>query len=57
MYKRLMRSFMRVEFAFPSYLGLGIIYKIILPCIHVWRAPVYAWNSHPLPTWGQELFK
>ena len=35
MYIRLTRSRVRVERASPAYLGLGIIYIIILPCICV----------------------
>ena len=34
MYRRLTRSRIRVELAFPAYLGLGIIYIHILPCIN-----------------------
>ena len=35
MYTRLTCSRICVELAFPAYLWLGIIYKIILPSIHV----------------------
>ena len=41
----------------PAYLGLRIIYIMSLLCINTSRAPVYAWNSHPAPIWGMELFK
>ena len=33
MYKCLTRSRIRVELAFPAYLGLGIIYIITLPIL------------------------
>ena len=52
MYKRLTRTRIRVERASHAYSGLGIIWIIILPCINAWRAPVYAWNSQPPPSWG-----
>ena len=35
-----------VDLASPANLGLGIL----LPT-NVCRAPEYAWNSHPPPTW------
>ena len=54
--KRLKRSRMRVELAISAHLGLEIIYIIIFLRINIWRAPVYAWNSHPPSTWGKELF-
>ena len=57
MYKRLTRSRISVEPAAPAYLELEIIKKIILSCVHVWRAAVYACNWHPPPIWGEELFK
>ena len=57
MYKRLTRSRIHAELASPAYLGLGIIYRIILPCINVWRAPEFTRISHPPPTCGWELFK
>ena len=34
MYKRLTHSRIRVELVFSAYLWLGIIEKIILPCIY-----------------------
>ena len=39
MYKRLTRYRIRVKFASPSYLGLGIILIIILPTIYVCHTP------------------
>ena len=50
-YKRLTSSRIRVELASPTNLGLRIISRITSP-INILRAPVYACNSHPLPTWG-----
>ena len=47
MYKRLTESQTWLELASPPYMGLGIIMPI-----YVCRAPVYTWNSHPLPTWA-----
>ena len=57
MYPRLTHSLMREDLASSAYLGLEIIWMIILPCRNVWRAPGYTWNSHPSLTWGYELFK
>ena len=48
MYERLTRSRIRLEISSPAYLGLGIIKIIILPTIHVWRTPVFAYNSRLL---------
>ena len=39
-YKRLTRSRIRLELAFPAYLVLGIIKIIISPCI-------YTFDAHP----------
>ena len=47
MYKHLARSHIHADLASPMYLGLEIIKIIILPCVDTFRAPVYAWNSHP----------
>ena len=52
MHKGLTRTCIHVEVASPAYLELDIIYIIILSCINVWHAPVYAWNSHLPPTWS-----
>ena len=49
-YKRLTRFRLRTKLASPAYFGLGIIEIIILPCMHVCRAPVYARSSHRPPT-------
>ena len=38
MYKRLTSNRIRVELASPTYLGLSIIEKIILPCINVLKS-------------------
>ena len=52
MYKHLTRSRVHVELESFAYLGIGIIKIIILLCILVWRARIYAYISHPPPTWG-----
>ena len=52
MYRRLTRFRIRMELASPAYFGLIIIWIINFPCIHVWRASLCSWNSHPPPTWG-----
>ena len=51
-YRYLTRSRKRVKLASPACSGLGIIYIIILPCIHVYRDPEYVWNALTPPTWG-----
>ena len=57
MYKRLTRFRTHVELASLAYLDLKNILIIILPSMHVWCTSVWASNSHPPPTWGEELFK
>ena len=58
MYKRLTRSRIRVERESSAYLGLEIISKIILQCIHVTRAPVYAYVEIASPAYLEfEIFQ
>ena len=55
MFKGSTRARVHVELASPTYLGLGIIKVIILPCLYFCQAPVYAWSFYPQPTFGLEL--
>ena len=50
MYTWLSCSRIREYFSSPAYLGSIIIWIINFSCIHVWRASVYGWISHPPPT-------
>ena len=42
MYARLTRFHINADLASETFLGLRIIWIIIMPCINVWRPHVYA---------------